>query len=71
MERQGLGLYANLETSGMLWLSPNQIDWQQGHLSLEVLIYLYIARNPLQAQYTRQSNMQALTTIYITVELLF
>ncbi|KAH8654747.1 hypothetical protein BGZ61DRAFT_434989 [Ilyonectria robusta] len=55
----------------MLWIPHGHIDWQRGHISLEVLINLYMSRSPLQARLAHQPNVQALTTTQVTVELLF
>ncbi|KAG7416961.1 hypothetical protein Forpe1208_v005417 [Fusarium oxysporum f. sp. rapae] len=55
----------------MLWFPQSHIDWHRGHLSLEVLIQLYIARSPLQAQLAHQPNVQVLTATHIAVERLF
>ncbi|RKK74457.1 hypothetical protein BFJ71_g17270 [Fusarium oxysporum] len=38
IERQGLGLENVVKTSGMLWIPPNKMDWQRGHLALDVLL---------------------------------
>lgn len=70
-ERRGLGLGASIDATGMLWIPQSHIDWQQGHLSLDVLVHLYISRSPLQARLAHQPNVQALTTTQVTVELLF
>jgi hypothetical protein len=43
----------------------------EGHISLEVLINLYISRSPLQGKLAHQPNVQALTTNKVTIELLF
>src|SRR6185369_6442914 len=47
-ERRGLGLRAPLEVDGMPWIPRDHFDWQRGHLSVEVLIDLYMPRSPLQ-----------------------
>ncbi|KAJ3454045.1 hypothetical protein MRS44_018677 [Fusarium solani] len=70
-ERRGLGLGAHINASGMLWIPHGHIDWQRGHISLEVLVNLYMSRSPLQARLAHQPNVQALTTTQVTVELLF
>lgn len=70
-ERRGLGLGALIESTGMLWIPQSHIDWHRGHLSLEVLVQLYIARSPLQARLTHQPNVQVLTATHIAVERLF
>lgn len=70
-ERRGLGLGAPIDASGMLWIPHGHIDWQRGHISLEVLVNLYMSRSPLQAKLAHQPNVQALTTTQVTVELLF
>ena len=70
-ERRGLGLGAHINASGMLWIPRGHIDWQRGHISLEVLVNLYMSRSPLQARLAHQPNVQALTTTQVTVELLF
>ncbi|KAJ4176481.1 hypothetical protein NW755_014393 [Fusarium falciforme] len=70
-ERRGLGLGASIDATGMLWIPQSHIDWQRGHLSLEVLVHLYISRSPLQARLAHQPNVQALTATQVTIELLF
>ncbi|OAQ58076.1 hypothetical protein VFPPC_11390 [Pochonia chlamydosporia 170] len=68
VERCGLGLDEQIDTSGMLWLPHETIDWRRGHIALENLIELYIPRSPLQARLTSQTNIQGLTTTQLTVE---
>ncbi|KAG7405711.1 hypothetical protein Forpi1262_v018437 [Fusarium oxysporum f. sp. raphani] len=70
-ERRGLGLGSLIDSTGMLWIPQSHIDWQHGHLSLEVLIHLYMARSPLQARLAHQPNVQALTATHIVVKRLF
>ncbi|EXK76443.1 hypothetical protein FOQG_18817 [Fusarium oxysporum f. sp. raphani 54005] len=70
-QRRGLGLGDTIDTSGTLWIPDNHFNWQRGHIALEVLIDLYISRNPLQAKLARQSNVQALTANQVTIELRF
>lgn len=70
-ERRGLGLGVHVNASGMLWIPRGHIDWQRGHISLEVLVNLYMSRSPLQARLAHQPNVQALSTTQVTVELLF
>ncbi|RKK74454.1 hypothetical protein BFJ71_g17273, partial [Fusarium oxysporum] len=70
-QRRGLGLGDIIDTSGTLWILGGHFNWQRGHIGLEVLIDLYISRNPLQAKLARQSNVQALTTNQVTIELRF
>ncbi|KAI7759589.1 hypothetical protein LZL87_014219 [Fusarium oxysporum] len=70
-ERRGLGLGSLIDSTGMLWIPQSHIDWQHGHLSLEVLIHLYMARSPLQARLAHQPNVQALTATHVVVERLF
>ncbi|EXA29450.1 hypothetical protein FOVG_19070 [Fusarium oxysporum f. sp. pisi HDV247] len=70
-ERRGLGLGSLIDSTGMLWIPQSHIDWQHGHLSLEVLIHLYMARSPLQARLAHQPNVQVLTSTHIVVERLF
>ncbi|KAM5517600.1 hypothetical protein FOXYSP1_08385 [Fusarium oxysporum f. sp. phaseoli] len=66
-----LGLGDIIDTSGTLWIPSGHFNWQRGHIALEVLINLYISRNPLQAKLARQSNVQALTTNQVTIKLQF
>ncbi|KAF5706285.1 hypothetical protein FMUND_11688 [Fusarium mundagurra] len=70
-ERRGLGLGSQIDSTGMLWIPQSHIDWQRGHLSLEVLIHLYMTRSPLQARLAHQPNVQALTATHVVVERLF
>lgn len=70
-QRRGLGLGDTIDTSGTLWIPDGHFNWQRGHIALEVLIDLYISRNPLQAKLARQSNVQALTANQVTIELRF
>jgi hypothetical protein len=70
-KRLGLGLGRPIKESGMLWIPHGHMDWQRGHISLEVLVDLYMPRSPLQAKLAHQPNVQALTTTQVTVELLF
>lgn len=70
-QRRGLGLGDTIDASGTLWIPGGHFDWQRGHIALEALIDLYIPRNPLQAKLARQSNVQALTTNQVTIELRF
>ncbi|PNP80886.1 hypothetical protein FNYG_05773 [Fusarium nygamai] len=70
-QRRGLGLGDTIVTSGTLWIPDGHFNWQRGHIALEVLIGLYISRNPLQAKLARQSNVQALTANQVTIELRF
>ncbi|WKT53615.1 hypothetical protein QSH57_004199 [Fusarium oxysporum f. sp. vasinfectum] len=70
-QRRGLGLGDIIDTSGTLWIPGGHFNWQRGHIALEVLIDLYISCNPLQAKLARQSNVQALTTNQVTIELRF
>ncbi|KAH7115723.1 hypothetical protein EDB81DRAFT_611081, partial [Dactylonectria macrodidyma] len=69
-ERRGLGLRAPLDATGMLWIPSGHVNWQQGHLSIQVLLDLYIPRSPLQAKLAHQSSLQAFTTSQVTVEYL-
>jgi hypothetical protein len=70
-ERRGLGLGSLIDSTGMLWIPQSHIDWQHDHLSLEVLIHLYMARSPLQARLAHQPNVQALTATHVVVKRLF
>ncbi|GKU12920.1 unnamed protein product, partial [Fusarium langsethiae] len=70
-QRRGLGLGDTIDTSGTLWIPDGHFNWQRGHIALEVLVDLYISRNPLQAKLARQSNVQALTANQVTIELRF
>ncbi|KAF4438786.1 hypothetical protein F53441_12718 [Fusarium austroafricanum] len=70
-QRRGLGLGDIIDNSGTFWIPAGHFDWQRGHIALEVLVDLYISRNPLQAKLARQSNVQALTASQITIELRF
>ncbi|EEU34826.1 uncharacterized protein NECHADRAFT_88406 [Fusarium vanettenii 77-13-4] len=70
-ERQGLGLGNSIDSSGTLWMPHGHFDWQRGHISLELLVDLYISRSPLQAKLAHQTNVQALTANQVTIELLF
>ncbi|RKK76848.1 hypothetical protein BFJ71_g16855 [Fusarium oxysporum] len=70
-ERRGLGLGDSIRTSGTLWIPDSHINWQTGHISLELLLEIYMSRSPLQAKLAHQTNIQALATSQVTVELLF
>ncbi|KAH7477861.1 hypothetical protein FOMA001_g10542 [Fusarium oxysporum f. sp. matthiolae] len=70
-ERRGLGLGDSIRTSGTLWIPDGHINWQTGHISLELLLEIYMSRSPLQAKLAHQTNVQALATSQVTVELLF
>ncbi|RTE68758.1 hypothetical protein BHE90_016864, partial [Fusarium euwallaceae] len=70
-ERQGLGLGNSINSSGTLWMPHGHFDWQRGHISLELLVNLYISRSPLQAKLAHRTNVQALATNQVTIELLF
>ncbi|RKK42406.1 hypothetical protein BFJ69_g18403, partial [Fusarium oxysporum] len=70
-ERRGLGLGDSIRTSGTLWIPDGHINWQTGHISLELLVDIYMSRSPLQAKLAHQTNVQALATSQVTVELLF
>ncbi|KAH6982586.1 hypothetical protein EDB80DRAFT_824530, partial [Ilyonectria destructans] len=67
-ERRGLGLRATLDAGGMLWIPHGHFNWQQGHLSVQILLNLYMPRSPLQAKLAHQPNLQAFTTSQVTVE---
>ncbi|KAH7463289.1 hypothetical protein FOMA001_g4 [Fusarium oxysporum f. sp. matthiolae] len=67
----GLGLGDSIRTSGTLWIPDGHINWQTGHISLELLLEIYMSRSPLQAKLAHQTNVQALATSQVTVELLF
>lgn len=67
-ERLGLGLREPLEADGMFWIPHGHMDWQRGHLSLEVLVDLYIPRTPLQARLAHQPNLQTITSSRVSVE---
>ncbi|KAH7112291.1 hypothetical protein B0J13DRAFT_631513 [Dactylonectria estremocensis] len=67
-ERLGLGLREPLDGDGMFWIPHRHMDWQRGHLSLEVLLDLYMPRSPLQARLAHQPNLQALTSSRVTIE---
>ncbi|KAI8676085.1 hypothetical protein NCS56_00495400 [Fusarium sp. Ph1] len=69
-QRQGLGLEQSIKTSGMLWVPAETIDWYNGHISLDVLVNIYIPRSPLQSRLVSQSNVQTLTTSRVTIEVL-
>ncbi|KAI3573948.1 hypothetical protein IWW34DRAFT_671861 [Fusarium oxysporum f. sp. albedinis] len=71
IERQGLGLENVVKTSGMLWIPPNKMDWQRGHLALDVLLDLYIPRSPLHPRIASQLNIQTLTVSKISVDVFF
>ncbi|KAL9563949.1 hypothetical protein ACKAV7_011984 [Fusarium commune] len=71
LERQGLGLEDTIMTSGMLWIPSAKMDWQRGHLALDVLVSLYIPRNPLHPRLASQVNVQTLTVSKITVDMFF
>ncbi|KAH6959559.1 hypothetical protein BKA56DRAFT_561910 [Ilyonectria sp. MPI-CAGE-AT-0026] len=71
LERQGLGLEGTVMTSGMLWIPPAKMDWQRGHLALDVLVDLYIPRSPLHPRLASQVNVQTLTVSKITVDIFF
>ncbi|KAJ3453236.1 hypothetical protein MRS44_018891 [Fusarium solani] len=71
LERQGLGLEDTIMTSGMLWIPSAKMDWQRGHLALDVLVGLYIPRNPLHPRLASQVNVQTLTVSKITVDMFF
>ncbi|WKT53995.1 hypothetical protein QSH57_004579 [Fusarium oxysporum f. sp. vasinfectum] len=71
LERQGLGLEDTIMTSGMLWIPSAKMDWQRGHLALDVLVGLYIPRNPLHPRLASQINVQTLTVSKITVDMFF
>lgn len=54
----------------MLWVPAETIDWYNGHISLDVLVDIYIPRSPLQSRLVSQSNVQTLTTSRVTIEVL-
>ncbi|KAG7402402.1 hypothetical protein Forpe1208_v017241 [Fusarium oxysporum f. sp. rapae] len=68
---EGLGLGDSIRTSGTLWIPDGHINWQTGHISLELLVNIYMSRSPLQAKLAHQANVQALATNQVTIELLF
>jgi len=68
--RRGLGLRAPLDATGMLWIPSGHVDWQHGHLAIQVLLDLYIPRSPLQAKLAHQSSVKAFTNSQVTVEYL-
>ncbi|KAI8404650.1 hypothetical protein FOFC_16145, partial [Fusarium oxysporum] len=70
-ERRGLGLGDSIRTSGTLWIPDGHINWQTGHISLELLVNIYMSRSPLQAKLAHQANVQAFATNQVTIELLF
>ncbi|OBS15046.1 hypothetical protein FPOA_14064 [Fusarium poae] len=70
-ERRGLGLDDSIRSSGTLWIPHSHFDWQRGHISLELLVNIYMSRSPLQAKLAHQANVQALATNQVTTELLF
>ncbi|KAJ9419115.1 hypothetical protein QL093DRAFT_2354322 [Fusarium oxysporum] len=47
------------------------MDWQRGHLALDVLVGLYIPRTPLHPRLASQVNVQTLTVSKITVDMFF
>ncbi|KAL3584405.1 hypothetical protein FPOAC2_14503 [Fusarium poae] len=51
--------------------SDGHINWQTGHISLELLVNIYMSRSPLQAKLAHQANVQAFATNQVTIELLF
>lgn len=67
-ERLGLGLREPLDRDGMFWIPYGHMDWQRGHLSLEVLVDLYMPRSPLQARLAHQPNLQTLASSRVTIE---
>jgi hypothetical protein len=70
-ERQGLGLESVVIASGMLWIPSTKMDWQHGHLALDVPLDLYIPRSPLHPRIVSQANVQTLTVSKISVDVFF
>ncbi|KAI6756496.1 hypothetical protein HG531_014127, partial [Fusarium graminearum] len=53
---------------GMVWLAPHHINWITGQLTLEVLLNIYMERNPLQAELATPSTITLLATGNIAAE---
>ncbi|KAG7402408.1 hypothetical protein Forpe1208_v001976 [Fusarium oxysporum f. sp. rapae] len=70
-ERRGLGLDNSIRSSGTLWIPDSHFDWQRGHISLELLVNIYMSRSPLQAKLAHRANIQTLAANQVTIELLF
>ncbi|KAH7464116.1 hypothetical protein FOMA001_g17989 [Fusarium oxysporum f. sp. matthiolae] len=68
LERRGLGLGMAIEDSGMLWIPPSSLDWYGGHIALEVLVQLYIPRNPFQRGLVSQMSIQRFTVSKVAIE---
>ncbi|KAK2122032.1 hypothetical protein NOF04DRAFT_1390045 [Fusarium oxysporum II5] len=68
LERRGLGLDMAIKDSGMLWIPPSSLDWYGGHIALEVLVQLYIPRNPFQRGLVSQMSIQRFTVSKVAIE---
>ncbi|KAG7419115.1 putative AC9 transposase [Fusarium oxysporum f. sp. rapae] len=67
-KRRGLGLDMAIEDSGMLWIPPSSLDWYGGHIALEILVQLYIPRNPFQRGLVSQMSIQRFTVSKVAIE---
>ncbi|KAJ6437033.1 hypothetical protein O9K51_10330 [Purpureocillium lavendulum] len=57
--RRGLGLMSAIQNTGMIWVDADDMDWVNGHLSVQQLLQVYIPRDPQHSRWASQANIRA------------